>query len=175
MAQPSENLALFDAPAAPKEARKPKAPASPGAHTVVAAFVDSYRLHHGGDDPLRADILRVGRDAKAMLGHGESAPEELAQAAREMGQGIFANLGVALKKLREPKRPANTKGRLGMAPASPHTSPYWEGVRERNDQEWYQALLTDDDVVAWVREDPAVVEDLCIRWPELASRLRGAA
>lgn len=174
VAQPADNLTLFDTPA-PKKARKPKPPASPSAGTVVAKFVDSYRLHHGKEDPLKSDILRVGRDAKAILGNGEAGPEELEQAAAEMGKGIFANLGVALKKLREAKRPPAQGARQGMAPASPHTSPYWQEARERKDREWYQTLLTDDDVVAWVREDPVVVEDLCVRWPELASRLRGAA
>lgn len=177
VAQPVDNLALFDAPPKAEKAKRktPKPPAAPGAHTVVAAYVDSYRAAHGGETPIKPHISRVGRDAKGILERGEAGPEELAAAATEMGQGIYHNLGMALVKHREKKRPPASGARQGMAPASEHTHPYWQESARRNESAWYQRLLTDDDTVAWVREDPAAVEEILRKWPELEERLRGAA
>lgn len=170
VAKPAGDLALFDAPEVDlRQAGKT------GAQAIVAAWIDSYRKHHGGEDPLKPDIGRVARDAKGMLTRGEAGEDELSAAAIAMGQGIYVNLAMALKKLREDKRPARPGARQGMAPASPHTDPYWQEVGRRNESEWYQQLQTDDEAVEWVRQDPLVVDELCAKWPELADRLRGAA
>lgn len=174
VAQQADNLTLFDAPPKAEKAKAPKPPASPGAHTVVAAYVDAYRRTHGGADPIKSHIMRVGREAKEILGRGEAGPEELARAAVALGGTEYLALGIQLSRLRKSAGPVAGQ-RQGMAPASPHTDEYWQEAGKRNDESWYQRLLTDDAAVEWVKGDPAQVEEILRKWPELETRLRGAA
>lgn len=172
--QPVDNLALFDAPPKAAKTKAAKPPAAPGAHTVVAAYVDAYRRTHGGADPIKSHIMRVGREAKEILGRGEAGPEELARAAVALGGTEYLALGIQLSRLRKSAGPVAGQ-RQGMAPASPHTDEYWQEAGKRNDESWYHRLLTDDAAVEWVKGDPAQVEEILRKWPELETRLRGAA
>lgn len=110
--------ALFEAPKPPK---RPASAEDPSARTVVAAYVDSHRRHQGGD-PLRRDIGRVARDAKALLDRGEASPHELEAAARELGQSTWSNIGTALKIRRRREQPSAT----GATQPIPYGSDRWE-------------------------------------------------
>jgi Helix-turn-helix domain len=168
---PAETLALFDPPPLKaKDAGKPKQPPSPSAGSVVAAFVDSYRKHHSGGDPVKSAIGRVARDAKMMIDEGRAAATELERAASEMGSGPYANLPVALDKLRQ--KPAR---RTAGVPARPHTDPHWQEVEQRTRREYRESLLTDDDMIRWTKRFPSEVDKVLTEWPELADRFRDVA
>jgi hypothetical protein len=180
MTASAETLALFDPPetAQAKTAKKPKAektPPSPSAGTVVAAFVDSYRSHHSGGDPVKAAIGRVARDAKMMIDEGRASAEELQRAATAMGLGPYNNLAVALDKLRKQGGSDRKFGRQSGVAARPHTDPDWMAVAERNRVKEYNDLLTDDDAVRWARRDPAYAAKIVDTYPELADRFRDVA
>ena len=99
---------LFDveAPEPPAaEARKPE-----GAQAVIAAYVEAWRKHNDGADPLRASKGRIARDAKAMLAKGEATQEELEASARAMASGPFSNLGVQLNIYRRGGRGGSVAG-----------------------------------------------------------------
>lgn len=160
-------------PSKAKGAGKPKPPSGPSAGTVVAAFVDAYRVAHSGGDPVKSAIGRVARDAKMLIESGRAAATELERAAREMGGTPYNNLPVALDKLRQAQ--AKPRRQAGVA-ARPHTDPYWQEVQERTDAKWLNDLLTDDGAVRWVVEtDPSEVDRLVAKWPELADRFRDVA
>lgn len=160
-------------PSKAKGAGKPKPPSGPSAGTVVAAFVDAYRVAHSGGDPVKSAIGRVARDAKMLIESGRAAATELERAAREMGGTPYNNLPVALDKLRQ--APVQPRRQAGVA-ARPHTDPYWQEVQERTDAKWLNDLLTDDGAVRWVVEtDPSEVDRLVAKWPELADRFRDVA
>lgn len=155
---PTDQPGLFSTPKTTSATKPP----SPSAATVTAAYVDAYRRAHSGGDPLKADIGRVARDAKAILGRGEAGPDELAAAATAMGAGPYANLGMALKIHRDRGNPA----RKGMARATPHSDPAWEAARER-DVEFVERLRSDGPLRAWVAEDPAALAELLGKHPDL--------
>lgn len=167
--QPAAQDALFDVPA-PEKARKAE---SPSARTVVAAFVESYREHHSGGDPVKSAIGRVARAAKAILSAGTAAPEELTEAARAMGAGPFNNLDVALSIHRQGGR--KRKGFTPGTPARPYTDPDWQQVAVDVEREWYERLLVDDEAVRWALQDPSEVERLVAAHPELDARFRDVA
>lgn len=169
VAKPAPQDTLFDVPA-PAKAKKAE---SPSARTVVAAFVDSYRTHHSGATPVKSAVGRVARDAKAILDKGDAGPEELAEAARGMGEGIWSNLAVALNIHRQGGQ--KRKGFTAGTPARPHTDPDWVEAAERVEAETYQRLLADDDLVSWMAQDPAEVAKWTTRYPELEQRFRDVA
>lgn len=169
MSPPTDAIALFDVPA-PVKAGKAE---SPSARTVVAAFVDSYRRHHSGADPVKRSISRVGRDAKATLEAGTASPEELAAAASRMGEGPYDNLAVALNIHRQ--KGQKRKGFTAGTPARLHTHPEQQAAAARVETEEYQQLLTDDELVRWVARDSAEVSKWIARYPDLEARFRDVA
>lgn len=159
----ADTLTLFDVPAtAQKQGRE--RPLS--AQTVAAAYVEAFRAHRSGGEPLKRDTGRVARDAAALLRSGEAGPEELAAAAREMGKTQYSNLAMALKIHRERKPGSNQ----GFAPASPYTNPYWQDIGRDKQERWVHKILTDDATLEFVLRDPAEVQRLCAQHPELATR-----
>lgn len=167
--EPMPQDTLFDVTPPPK-ARKAE---SPSARTVVAAFVDSYRKHHSGADPTKANLGRVARAAKAILESGKADPAELEQAASAMGEGPWANLDTALNihRQRGQKRPGFTAG----TPARPHTDADWLAVAQQKERDHYDQLMRDDELVRWVSGDPDEVTKWTAKYPELADRFRGVA
>jgi hypothetical protein len=172
VSKPVDNLALFDVqPEKRRDGREVKAP-SPSAATVVAAFVDSYRKHHSQAEPLKRDVGRVARDAKALLGRGEADPGELERAAAQMGEGQWSNLAMALKIYRDR---GNRKPVHPGSPALPHTHPTWVAIADRVDRDTHARLLVDDELVAWIGGDPAEVEKWVSKFPDLAARFEAVA
>lgn len=167
--------ALFDVPEKKKTAgTSGRKAADPSAGTVVAAFVDSYRAHHSGADPLKRDIGRVARESKAILVKGEAGPQELTDAAREMGQGPYSNIAMALKIHRD--RGARSGNRKSGVPARPYTDPDWVKVAQDEDRAWYEELMTDDDAIRWARRSADEVQALIARYGEpLAARFEAVA
>jgi hypothetical protein len=150
-------IALFDVEPA-KEPEQPERP--PGSQEVVAAYVDSYRRHHSGGDPLRRDIGRVARDAKGILDAGKATAPELIEAATNMGSGPYSNLGVQLNMARDSRpRP------LGIAPPMPRE--FFEEAASVAHAKFLAEIKADPDVAAWVAEDPAEMAKLIAEDPEL--------
>lgn len=173
VSKPAESLALFDIPAPDSTDEEAQAP-SPSAGTVVAAFVDSYRQHHSGGNPLKKDIGRVARESKALLDTGEAGPLELTEAATEMGKGPYANIGMALKILRD--RSGRRGNRQAGAPARPHTDADWAQQAQDDDRAWFEELMSDDDAIRWARQDPDEVRMLIRRYgAQLAARFEAVA
>ncbi len=169
---PSDTLALFDAEPQPKTAKTVKAPPSPSAGTVVAKFVDAYRSAHGGNDPVKAAIGRVARDAAMLIREGRAAAAELERAATVMGGTSYNNLPVELDKLRENGKRG---GRQSGTPARPHTDPHWQAVAARQKIEYHNDLMTNDESIRWARRFPEEVDRLIAEWPEVAARFRDVA
>lgn len=121
-----------DAPALFEMASPPKPPAEPTSKDVVGAFVEAFEASHGRR-PLTRDISRVGREAKGLLTREESTAAELILCAREMGKGIYANIGTQLKLHRGTgARPAN--GSTSSLPIL-HGDPRWEEAAEQTRRE----------------------------------------
>jgi hypothetical protein len=132
------------------------------AATVVAAFVDSYRQHHSGGDPVKRDIGRVARDAAGILRTGKSTVEELAEAATAMGAGRYSNLGVQLNILRDNRAGRGDKGIARVAPREA-----FEAGAAAQQVRFIDDIKADPKLAAWVAEDPAAVEKLCQEDPSL--------
>ena len=167
VAPPAGSLALFDVPPKPATAE------SPSARLVVAAFVSSYRTNHSAMEPPKRSIGRVAREAKALLSAGDAAPAELESAARQMGEGQWDNLTMALKIWRE--RGSTRSQVRGPSPALPPSHPTWVKVAEDEDARVYQRLLHDDELVHWIAGDPSEVDKWVARHPELAARFEAVA
>lgn len=92
MPKPSpDQEALFPSPEKAKKPRKaPKLPE--GAAAAVAAYVESYTQHHGGQRPLNSSIGKVGAAAKSILSKGDATQEELLRCCEKMGRGPYTNL-----------------------------------------------------------------------------------
>lgn len=129
-----DQVALFDAPAAEQHD-----PPQAGPRTVVAAYVDSYRRHQGGD-PLKKDIGRIARDAKALLTRGEAGPSELEEAANELGCSTWSNLGMALKIMRK-RASGQPMSPTASVPPVLHNDQRWSDLEEAQRQD-----LTDQPV-----------------------------
>jgi helix-turn-helix protein len=155
--QPDQSLALFEIDPPPPQAEEPKLL---GANDVVAAFVDSYRSHHSGGDPLKRDIGRVARDAKASLGAAKATAAELIEAAKAMGSGPYSNLGVQLNILRD-RRP-RARGIVPIAPREAFDIP-----GQVAHAKFIAEIKADPEVAAWVADDPAEVAKLVAEDPEL--------
>ena len=137
---------LFDTPPPEPEPEKIR---EPGAHTVVAAFVDSYRRHHSGGDPVKRDIGRVARDAKAILGARRATVEELTEAATLTGSGPYSNLGVSLNIQRD--RGGRRQGKtLACAPPARRDDPGWNGWEEENAARAAEIAAEDPEIAAWL-------------------------
>lgn len=150
-------IALFDVQPAEEPDRPER---EPGSQEVVAAFVDSYRQFHSGGDPLRRDIGRVARDAKAMIGTGKATAVELIEAAKNMGTGPYSNLGVQLNITRE-----NRPRVRGIVPVAPREM--FDPAARVAHAKFIAEIKADPDVAAWVAEDPAEVAKLIAEDPEL--------
>lgn len=133
------------------------------AATVTAAYVDSYREHHSGGDPLRRDIGRVARDAAELIRTGRATVEELAAAAEAMGAGRYSNLGVQLNIVRE--RGKRTGIARGPVPVSPREG--FAAAAAEQHAKFVDEIRNDPDVARWVADDPAAVERLCAEHPDL--------
>lgn len=104
MPKPSpDQEALFPSP---EKAKKPrKAPRLPeGAAAAVAAYVESYTQHHGGQRPLNSSIGKVGAAAKSILSKGDATQEELLRCCEKMGRGPYTNLHHELQFSRPAQR-----------------------------------------------------------------------
>lgn len=134
---------LFDAPPEP-----PPPAQEPTAATVVAAYVDSYRRHHSGGDPVKRDIGRIARDAKSLLSGGRASAAELVAAATAMGAGPYSNLGVSLNIERDHGRRPGTRSK-GIAPPAHRDDPAWQGAEEENAARAAQILAEDPELAAW--------------------------
>lgn len=141
-----EPLTLFDAPPVP--AAEPERRGEKSAKDVVAAYVDSHRRHIGGE-PLKRDIGRVARDAKAMLTTGEATMEELMAAANELGNTTYANIGQQVKMLRRRRSPDITKG---SCPPVPKDDPRWAQQRAAEQAEMDRQLAEDPEFAAMMAE-----------------------
>ena len=115
----------------------------------------------------------MARDARALLDKGEADPGELSAAAAEMGEGQYANLGVALKIHR--RNQERHRGRTGGSPALPHDHPDWVALAAVEDQRRYSQLLADDELVRWIAGDPAEVAKTLRKFPDLAARFEAVA
>lgn len=135
--------------------------ASAGAQDVVAAFVDSYRQHHSGGDPLKSAKGRVARDAAQLLRTGRAGVPELVRAATAMGATPFANLGVQLDIARDPRAVAR------IAPVAPKGS--FDDAHRASRLKFIADLHDDRELAAWVAEDPAEVAKLISEDPTLES------
>lgn len=139
-----------------------KSSASKSAADVVAAFVDSYREHHSGGDPVRRDIGRVARDAGQLIRDGQATIAELTDAAKAMGAGRYANLGVQLNILRDRKAGRGSKGIARVAPREA-----FDEAATVAQARFIANIKADPEVAAWVAEDPDAVEKLCQQDPSL--------
>lgn len=140
-----------------------KKPPAPSAGTVVAAYVDSYRRHHSGGDPLKRDIGRVAREAKELLTTGRADPGELERAAAAMGAGPWANLGQQLNIQRQQaSKPANR----GIAPPAPRGS--FKAASDAQKAQFHEKIRTNPATAAWVAEDPDAVARVIAEDPTLA-------
>lgn len=147
---PAPTLALFDAPAQPDK------PRDPSAATVTAAYVDAFRLHHDGQDPLKRDTGRVARDAAAMLRRQEATVEELTAAARAMGSGPYSNLGVQLRMYRDRQRPRRSAdGGRGIVPPTAHGHPGWEAGAAQTAADVADLIAQDPELAAWLAGEVA--------------------
>lgn len=155
---PAQELAFdLDLPEPEPPARK-----EPSAADVVAAFVDSYRRHHSGADPLKRDTGRVARDAKQILDSGRATVAELSEAATAMGSGPYANLGVQLNMRREGRR-----GTRATVPVAPRGS--FDVASASSQAAFLEELHRDRNVAAWVAEDPEAVQRYIALDPSLAA------
>lgn len=116
---PTDQAPLFEMATPPKKKRKDR-PQPSASQAVVAAYVDSYVLHHAQQRPLRSDVIKVGAAAKLILRREEATEEELVRAATRMGRGEWANLGQELKLSRKA-----TSGPGITAPLRGHDAPVW--------------------------------------------------
>ena len=133
------------------EPERPDKPAKePNAGDVVAAFVDSFRRHHSGGDPIRRDLGRVARDAKQLITAGRATVAELVDAAAALGSGPYSNLGVQLNMLRD-----NRPRTRGIVPPAPRGS--FAEAHETAERAFVEEIRTDPKVAAWVAEDPEAV------------------
>jgi hypothetical protein len=101
MPRATQAEALFELPAAARRAVGTNPGTGP--QHVTAAYVDSFRRHHGGATPSKANRGRVARDAKALLADRGVATTlaELTAAAVTMGSGRYTNLDMQLKISRD--------------------------------------------------------------------------
>lgn len=134
----------------PEPERPDPKPKNPSAADVVAAYVDSFRQHHSGGNPLRSEIGRVSRDAKALIVAGRGTVAELVAAATAMGSGPFCNLGVQLNITRD--RRAGTRGAV---PAS--GSEVFQDASDSAEADFAARLHVDEELASWVAEDPEAV------------------
>lgn len=139
-----------------------KATASLSAATVVAAFVDAYRLNHSGADPVKSNTGRVARDAARLLREGAAGPEELAQAATALGATPWANLPVQLSILRD----RGSSNRRGCAPVAPRGS-FAAGAAESHAKFLERIRSGDQKIIGWVMEDPEGMAKLIAEDPSL--------
>lgn len=137
---------------------------SPGAPDVVAAYVESYRRHHSGGNPLRRDIGRIARDAKTALRDATATLAELIAAARAMGATSYANLGVQVSKVRQATTRTGTRGPVAVSPGSAFAA----GAAEQHAR-FLEEIRTDPEVARWVARDPAEVAKLITEAPDLAA------
>jgi hypothetical protein len=135
-------LALFDAPPVPKS--EPERRGEKSAKDIVAAYVDSYRRHIGGD-PLKAHLGRVARDAKQMLITGQATFEELETAAGQLGNTAFANIGTQVNILRRTRKPDITRG---SCPPVPKEDPRWAAQRAAEQAAMAAELAADPELAA---------------------------
>lgn len=70
---------------------EPKQEKPPGAHDVTQVYVDAFREHAAGRDPLKADIGKVAKAAKLLLNDGVGFDVVKAAAAR-LGGSPFSDL-----------------------------------------------------------------------------------
>jgi DNA-binding Lrp family transcriptional regulator len=138
-----------------------KSHAGTSAQDVVAAFVDSYRRHHSGGDPLKGAKGRVARDAAQLLRAGRAGVPELVKAATAMGATPFCNLGVQLDMVRDPRAVAR------IAPVAPKGS--FDVAHRAARLKFIADLHDDQELATWVAEDPAEVAKLVSEDPTLES------
>jgi hypothetical protein len=122
---PADAPTLFEVAAPPKKKRKDK-PEPSKSQAVVAAYADSYLLHHNQQRPLRSDLAKVGAAAKLILTREEATQEELVRAATRMGRGEWSNL---LQELKFSRRA--TSGQGISAPAPRHDAPIWDEMERQ--------------------------------------------
>lgn len=133
----TDQPALFDVQEPPAaEARKDEAP---NAGTVVAAYVDSYRRHHSGGDPVKSHIGRVARETKQIIQSGRVDIADLIKAADAMGMGPWSNIGTELNKVRE-RGGRPPKIDKGIAPVIPREDPCWAELAEQSNRAWAAKL-----------------------------------
>lgn len=141
----SPEPALFDLPALDPQAETEERQGrerSPS-QRIVAAFVDSHRQHHGVD-PTRAEIGRVARDVKRLIGN-PSTEAQLTAAATAMGQTPFANIAVQLKKIRRPA--------ASMHKQQPHGAGVWEIGAAETARQVAEEIAADPELAAWLAGD----------------------
>lgn len=146
-----------------------------GTPAVVAAYVEGYTGAHGGRRPAKANLDKIGREAKRFLADDAVSDDELLAAARSMGEAGWTNLGRQLDIIRA-QGPANRPsigrrsrtGILGPAPVPPRSArppvKLLPPPEEWNDiqREVYGRQADESGIPAGV-------------WVELSNRLRRAA
>lgn len=140
--------AKIDEPALFEVESPPKPPAAPSSKDVTAAYVDSFRETHERE-PLRRDIGRVARETKALLDDGQATVAELISAARAMGRGVYANIGMQLKISRgRGTTPAKVAASLPIMDGDPRwdelaasTAQKAASLMEQFDGSWGQEVL----------------------------------
>lgn len=104
------------------------------AKDVVAAYVDSFRLKSGGQDPVGRFIGQVGREAKKLIAEGRSS-ELLLRAATELGRTPYASLENQVTRLMT-NVPAGVQ--TGKAEA------YQPGLESRRNEENWRRLYAEN-------------------------------
>lgn len=137
--------ALFDLPPAPRRA----APPATGPQQVVAAYVESFRRSHGGEEPSKTSKGIVARHAKALLSDRavRATLPEVTEAARSLGVGRYTNLDMQLKINRDQgKRTGTTKG-LARVVANGQA---WDQGSEATDAAAAEALAANPELAAFM-------------------------
>lgn len=104
------------------------------AKDVVAAYVDSFRLKSGGQDPVGRFIGQVGREAKKLISEGRSS-ELLLRAADQLGKTPYASLENQVARLMTNTTAGVQTGR---------TEAYQPGLDSRRNEENWQRLYAED-------------------------------
>lgn len=104
------------------------------AKDVVAAYVDSFRLKSGGQDPVGRFIGQVGREAKKLISEGRSS-ELLLRAADQLGKTPYASLENQVARLMTNTPAGVQTGR---------TEAYQPGLDSRRNEENWQRLYAED-------------------------------
>lgn len=110
----------------------PIAPPAPreDASAITGAFVDAYRVSHGGESPLQQDIRKVAGTAKKLLGEGARFAT-LCIAATQLGGSAYTDLAGQYRRVTST---ANNDQRPGARPM--HLLDATEAGRVRRAAEW---------------------------------------